>query len=548
MKGAALRMILALGAVGFSASCGGGGGGDRDGDEDPIDNDSDAIEAMDMEVPDDGGAETGDDVVEAVDVPPGCGNGTVEGWEECDDGANGDPDDGCRDNCMYSCHENADCDDENPCTEDSCDTETTHACAHSVAPDTTVCRPSTDPCDPEELCDGITADCPADAFLSEGADCDDHDPCTDPDTCDSVGVCGGPYLYAGLSAGSTHACTMTASGQARCWGWNYYGQLGDGTTEDSGPAVGVSGMSTGSTDVSAGNMHSCGVLAGAAKCWGRNNMGQLGNGTTTDSAEPVDATGLSSGVAAVATGGFHSCVILDTALVRCWGKNDQGQLGDGTIVDKTTPVEAWGLHPGVTELDTGDAHSCALIETGGVRCWGDNVYGQLGDGTNFSRPTAGAVFGLVDGCVGISAGLNHTCALLDDGSAKCWGNNADGRLGDGTTDNATTPVDVSGLTNGLAIAAGGSHSCAIVDGGGVKCWGGNDYGQLGDGTTTSSLAPVDVAGLSSAAQALSLGLYYSCALLVSSEIQCWGRNDNGQLGDGTTTDSAAPVNVTCVDP
>ncbi|MFH1434664.1 MAG: hypothetical protein ABIJ56_03005 [Pseudomonadota bacterium] len=546
MKGAALLMMLAPAAVGFSASCGGGGGGDRDGDEDPIDNDAEGIEGLDMEAPDDGGAETGDDVEEAVDAPPGCGNGTVEGWEECDDGANGDPDDGCRDNCMFSCHENEDCDDENPCTDDACETETSHACIYPVAPATTVCRPSTDPCDPDESCDGITADCPADAFLSEGTECDDRDPCTGPDACDFAGVCGGPYLYADLSAGSTHACTRTTSSQARCWGWNYYGQLGDGTTTDSGPAVGVSGMSTGSVDVSAGNMHSCGVLAGAAKCWGRNNMGQLGNGTTTDSAEPVDVTGLSSGVTAAATGGLHSCAILDTALVRCWGKNDQGQLGDGTIVDKTTPVEAWGLHPGVTELDTGDAHSCALITTGGVRCWGDNVYGQLGDGTTFSRATAGAVFGLVDGCAGMSAGLNHTCALLDEGGVKCWGNNADGQLGDGTTDNAATPVDVSGLTDGLAVAAGGSHTCAMVEGGGVRCWGLNDYGQLGDGTTTSSLEPVDVAGLSSAAQALSLGLFYSCALLAGSEIQCWGRNDNGQLGDGTTTDSAEPVNVTCI--
>ncbi|MGA9350442.1 MAG: hypothetical protein WBW48_16795, partial [Anaerolineae bacterium] len=202
----------------------------------------------------------------------------------------------------------------------------------------------------------------------------------------------------------------------------------------------------------------------------------------------------------------------------------EGPGGEGEAV----PLDAY------TAIAAGYRHTCALT-AGGVKCWGYNGYGQLGDGTWTWRNTPVDVSGLTSGVTTIAAGSYHTCALTAGGGAKCWGHNNNGQLGDGTTTNRNTPVDVSGLTSGVdAIAAGSYHTCALTAGG-VKCWGLNDYGQLGDGTTTNRNTPVDVSGLTSGVAAIAAGYYHTCALTAGG-VKCWGRNNNGQLGDGTTTD------------
>jgi len=248
-------------------------------------------------------------------------------------------------------------------------------------------------------------------------------------------------------------------------------------------------------------------MAGGVKCWGDNAYGQLGDGTTTDSLTPVDVIGLASDVAAVDAGFSHTCARTTAGGVKCWGDNFSGQLGDGTTTDQAAPVDVSGLTSGVAAIAAGGAHTCALTTEGGLKCWGHNFYGQVGDGsTTASRPTPVDVSGLTSGVAAVVAGDSHTCALTTAGGVKCWGQNYYGELGDGTTccgdpSHRATPANVSGLTSGVAtIAAGTHHTCALTSAGGAKCWGNNQYGQLGDGTTCCSetqsrIVPVDVVAL-----------------------------------------------------
>lgn len=216
------------------------------------------------------------------------------------------------------------------------------------------------------------------------------------------------------------------------------------------------------------------------------------------------------------TAGFgHGCARTSSGGVQCWGKNDRGQPGDGTTIDRTAPTPVVGFDSGAIGIAAGSSHTCALTDVGGVRCWGSNSRGQLADGTTTDSPVSVAVSGLGSGIVAIAARSDHTCALATGGGVWCWGANYAGQLGDGTTTDSLVPVAVSGLgTDIVAIAPGGSHTCVLASGGGVWCWEQNNRGQLGDGTTTDSIVPVTVSGLASSVSAVATGGEHTCAVLV----------------------------------
>jgi alpha-tubulin suppressor-like RCC1 family protein len=349
-----------------------------------------------------------------------------------------------------------------------------------------------------------------------------------------------------LAAGAVHTCAVTTSGGVKCWGGNILGQLGDGTTTDRWVPVDVSGLMSSVTALAAGQLHTCAATAsGGVKCWGSNNRGQLGDGTTTVRWTPVDVIDLTSGATALVAGWNHTCALMTGGGVKCWGSNSAGQLGDGTTTDRWTPVDVSGLTSGVTALVAGSAQTCALTIDGGIKCWGYNYYGQLGDGTTTDRWTPVDVSGLTSGVTALAAGTLHTCAVTTGGGVKCWGDNSSAQLGDGTATDRWTPVDVSGLTSGVTALSegGGYHTCARMTSGGVKCWGSNSVGELGDGTTTIRWTPVDVIGLTSGVATLVVGDSHTCARMTGSGVKCWGWNNHGQLGDGTMTDRWTPVDV-----
>lgn len=332
----------------------------------------------------------------------------------------------------------------------------------------------------------------------------------------------------------------------------------------------------GVVQVEAGGRHACAVTAsGGVKCWGTNHKGQLGDGTTTSRSAANDVVGLTSGVTSVAASrGWddmsqqvgHSCAVTVSGGVKCWGANDYGQLGDGTTTGRLTPVDVAGLPAVATAVATGWYHTCALLTGGALRCWGRNQAGELGDGTTTQRSTSAGVSGLGSGVVEIAAGPAFTCALTSAGGIKCWGANHKGQLGDGTTADRLTPVDVGGLTSGVArITAGGTprpatvsesggHACAVTTAGGVKCWGFNNNGQLGEGSFGDHLTPFDVVGLTSGVVGVSAGggfmsnipRAFSCAVTSGGGVKCWGSDWRGTLGNGgdnITTSSSVPVDV-----
>ncbi len=364
-------------------------------------------------------------------------------------------------------------------------------------------------------------------------------------------ILGGSFVqqFSSLSIGYEHSCAVVSTGGVKCWGDNSDGQLGDGTKTDRLIPASVIDLQRPVTAIAAGDRHTCVLLAtGGVKCWGVGSRGQIGDNSAgiQDRVVPTDVTGLSSGVAAISAGAEHTCALLSAGGIKCWGDNNYGQLGTGDTTDRLAPTNVTGLTSGASAISAGDHHTCAILTAGGMKCWGDNTFGQLGDNTVVRRLAPIFVAGLSSNLIrvnAISAGKNHTCAVLSVGT-KCWGENQFGQVGDNTNVNRRLPTSVAGLANGVVgISTGGYHTCALLSTGGIKCWGDNG-GQLGTGDLVGRPAPTDVIGLSSGATAIAAGHDHSCAILSTGTVKCWGYNESGQIGNGESVGSlATPTNV-----
>ncbi len=344
-----------------------------------------------------------------------------------------------------------------------------------------------------------------------------------------------------IDTGGGHTCAVLGDGTVNCWGRNNLGQLGDGTINPSTTPITVSGIDD-AIQLTTGSDHSCALLSGGGvKCWGDNEFGQVGNGTggTTNALSPVAVSEITNAIN-LSAGSDHTCAALSNGSVRCWGDNTFGQLGNGSVLTSNrTPQAVTGI-TNATEVSGGTNHSCALVDGGAVSCWGRNLFGQLGDGSNAASPTPVSVSG-INNADNVSAGHQHSCAA-ENGGIKCWGRNNSGQLGNGTLIDAASPVTVSGLFKGYQASAGRDHSCALQGSGVSQCWGANVPGQLGNGTNISFATPVAPTGIRNVRQ-LATGDERSCALEEHGTVTCWGNNADGALGSGSTTNSPVPVGV-----
>jgi len=315
--------------------------------------------------------------------------------------------------------------------------------------------------------------------------------------------------------------------------------------------------------VAAGSEFTCGVLeSGGVRCWGRNDVGQLGNENQIISATPGSRTQLAvrsiTSAIAVTAGGAHACALLSSGGVRCWGRNSNGQLGDGTTNNSfvpTTIASLGTLTAQASAVSAGDQHTCAIVQNPvslsppSVRCWGSNAYGQLGRGTtggDFSTP---AVVPGTSGAIAVAAGGRHSCAVLATRAVVCWGFNGNGQLGDGTTTQRNTATTaVTGINTAWVVTAGQAHSCAGLQGGGpFQCWGDNGLGRLGNGglTPPQSLTPVSVVTPPTqwTVEQIAAGADFACGIAHSPQgrdVYCWGGNSAGQLGAGDFASNPTP--------
>jgi len=364
-----------------------------------------------------------------------------------------------------------------------------------------------------------------------------------------TGSGGGAFRLALLTAGYRHTCGLTVTGAEYCWGSNSDMELGDGTAIDrSTPTAVAMPAGVSFTNAVAGWSHSCGLTAaGRAYCWGDNAVGQLGDGTVIAALTPV-AAAMPAGVsfASLSADGASTCGSTTAGPAYCWGDNAQGQIGDGTTINRRGAT-AVSTPAGVTfaTVETGGSHACGLTATGAAYCWGDNSEGQLGDGSTISSLTPIAV--AMPGGVSfrsLAVSFFHTCGLSTAGAAYCWGYNGVGELGDGTTIDRWIPTVVIGTVPFTVLSTVYLHTCGLTPAGQPYCWGDNRYGQIGDGTTVDRWTPTAVtlpAGVSFTS--LVAGSFHTCAISAGGTPYCWGANIYGQLGDGTTADRWTPTAV-----
>jgi alpha-tubulin suppressor-like RCC1 family protein len=323
-------------------------------------------------------------------------------------------------------------------------------------------------------------------------------------------------------------------------------------------------------EIGAGGFRSCALINnGQVKCWGYNNEGQIGDGThynlrlTPVSVLGIGGTGVLTNVTHISVGDTQACALISGGTVDCWGKNDVGQLGNGTRNQTLTPTQVVGVLgdtgplTGIIQISAGENHVCAVKQGGTIYCWGADDYGQLGNsasgtGTYSSYPVL--VSGITN-ATQVSSGFLHACALLSDQSVKCWGYNGFGELGTGGRSNTSYPATVLGvggsgtLVNVTKISATNLNTCAVISGGSLDCWGIGNNGEIGNGGVNDSLTPAQVSGVGgegtlSNVVGVTMGASHVCALIQGGNVDCWGMNGSyGMLGNDSSVASLTPVQV-----
>jgi alpha-tubulin suppressor-like RCC1 family protein len=360
---------------------------------------------------------------------------------------------------------------------------------------------------------------------------------------DAEGDAGSRPRVRDIALGEKHSCVVLEDDTVLCWGGNEAGQLGRGTIGGIQARPGVVTGLANVVEVVAGSDHSCARLrTGTVSCWGGNAAGQLGDGTITNRATPTNVRGL-SGVTQIGAGAGFTCALRSDGTVVCWGSNAASMIDDGSRSNRMMPTQISGLS-GVAQIGLGGLHACARFLVGGVSCWGSNLFAALTGTTTPSESAAPVqVDALEANVTQLATGTFHNCVRYAVGTVGCWGQNLYGKLGLGSTSSASAPMTVPGLTGAGQITSGGGHSCARLDASmGVVCWGYNASGQLGNGTTTDQPMPTSVPRLLDVTQVVA-GASHTCARQSDGTISCWGLNDVGQVGDGSTTNRSMPTPV-----
>ncbi len=435
-----------------------------------------------------------------------------------------------------------------PCTEAGCE-----------------CVLGEESCDPGLTCvDGACSDALCgNGDVEGGEQCDDGD-LVDGDGCDTDCTF---TAVAAIELGAQHSCVLIDGGAVRCWGRGEFGQLGHGNTntigDDEFPSdIGDVLLPGPATKIAMGNQHSCAILQdGGLRCWGRNHQGQLGYGDNEDRGDNENLAALPSvavsPVIEVQPGANHTCARVGIGEVRCWGHNNLGQLGYGNVEATPAPGGVVSIGALGSRLEAGANHNCVNFVDGGARCWGRNSEGQLGYGNilqigDDELPSSVGLVSLVPAnlpanteLVDIELGANHSCAILNTGDVLCWGDNTSGQLGlgnvavigDDETPNTQLAIALPSAAKSLAL--GTAHTCVLLESGEVMCWGGNETGQLGYGHTDTigddelpmSAGPVQLGG---SARLLAVGADHNCAVLENDDVVCWGANNFSQLGLGSS--------------
>jgi alpha-tubulin suppressor-like RCC1 family protein len=343
-----------------------------------------------------------------------------------------------------------------------------------------------------------------------------------------------------VALGRDHTCAIERSARIYCWGLGLHGQLGIGESTIADVPTEIQGQ--GDRDwvaVSSGAGHSCALdFAGLVACWGRGLEGQLGTGENSPRTSPADLD-FPFQLQAVSAGQRHTCGISDRDdRTWCWGWNVSGQIGNGTTVTVSRPVEVLGL-PALEQISAGGQHTCAIDRQGGMWCWGDNTHGQIGDGTRTRRLAPERIASSIK-FVFVSSGARHTCAIDTAAEMYCWGDNSSGQLGNLTLTSSDTPQPVAGGIEFVSVSSSVVTTCGVASDQRAYCWGLGSLGRLGTGSRLLTPNPVPIGGGAVYTKILA-GNAHGCAITFADTMKCWGFGGLGQLGNGKRGNSPVPI-------